>query len=112
MINIKIISRRKQSALIEFTKNDRLQRVTVPVKDIVDNQVSDYKLKAAIPYGVEWSEMITLKATSQDLERNLRRAGIWTKEDALQNANRVLGVIQATYQVDLGAILKIAKGVK
>ncbi len=111
-MKIKIISQRKQSALVEFTKNDKLQRVTVPASDIVDDQISDYKLKMAIPFGVEWSELITLQATSQDLEQNLRRVGIWTKEDALQNVNKVLGAIQATYQVDLGAILKIAKGVK
>lgn len=111
-MKIKIISRRKQSALVEFIKNDRLQRATVPVGDIVEDQISDYKLKLAIPYGIEWSKYIRLEATPQDLEQNLRRVGIWTKEDALNNAQRVLGAIQATYQVDLGTLLRIAKEAK
>lgn len=111
-MKVKIISKRGQSALIEYIKDTRLKRVTVPVGDIVDDQISERKLKMGIPYGVEWSQKIKLSASSQDLEQNLRRVGIWTKEDALGNANKVLGAIQATYQVDLGAILRIAKGVK
>jgi hypothetical protein len=112
MTTVKIISRQGQSALVEFTKNDRLQRATVPVEDIVDSQISDYKLKLGIPYGIEWSKYIKLEATPQDLEQNLRRAGIWTKQDALTNAQRVLGAIQKTYQVDLGTLLRIAKEAK
>lgn len=112
MTDIKIISKRKQSALVEFIKSGELQRVTVPLADIVDGQISDYKLKLGIPYGIEWSKYITLDATPQDLEQNLRRVGIWTKEDALNNAQRVLGAIQATYQLDLGTLLRIAKEAK
>jgi len=112
MITIKVISQRGQSALVEYIKDGVLKRVTIPTKDIVDGQISNYKLKLGIPYGIEWSKYIRLDATPQDLEQNLRRAGIWTKEDALQNAQRVLGAIQATYQVDLGAIMRIAKEAK
>jgi hypothetical protein len=112
MITVKIISQRGQSALVEFIKNDRLQRATVPVRDIVDDQISDYKLKLGIPYGIEWSKYITLQATPEDLEQNLRRVGIWTKQDALKNAQRVLGAIQATYGTDLGTLLRIAKEAK
>lgn len=112
MTDIKIISRRGQSALVEYLKSGKLQRATVPVADIADDQISDYKLKLGIPYGIEWSKYVRLEATSQDLEQNLRRVGIWTKEDALNNAQRVLGAIQATYQIDLGTLLRIAKEAK
>lgn len=111
-MKIKVISKRKKSALIEYTKNGKLLRATVPASDIVDDSISDYKLKLAIPYGVEWSKLLTLEATPEDLERNLRKAGIWTSQDALQNAPKVLGAIQATYRVDLGTLLRIAKEAK
>lgn len=108
-MKIKVISKRKDSVLVEFRKGDRLQRAYVPFTDIKDGEVSEYKLKLGIPYGVEWAKYITLQATPQDLEDNLRNAGIWTAQDALQNPRIVIGVLQKTYQIDLGAIQRIAK---
>lgn len=108
-MKIKVISRRKGSVLVEFRKGGKPQRVYIPPTDIKDGEVSEYKLKLGIPYGIEWAKYITLQVTSQDLEDNLRNAGIWTSEDALQNPQILLGVLQKTYQIDLGAIQRIAK---
>lgn len=110
-MNVKIISKRGQSALVEYIEGGELKRATVPAGDIVDGEISSYKLRMGIPYGVEWSKYITLQATPKQLQDNLRRAGIWTKEDALTNAGAVLGAIQATYQIDLGTLLRIVKEV-
>lgn len=112
MIDVKIIKAKGQSALIEYQQNGKIKRSTVRVDDITDGKISPYKLKLGIPYGVEWSKVISLQATADDLEQNLRRMGIWTREDALHNAQAVLGAIQKTYQVDLGAIMRIAKEAK
>jgi len=111
-MNVKIISRRGQSALVEYTEGGKLKRATIPAGDIQEGQVSAYRLHLGIPYGVEWAKYITLQATPEQLQENLRQAGVWTKEDALTNAAKVLGVIQATYQLDLGTLLSIAKEVK
>lgn len=108
-MEIKVISKRKGSTLVEFRKGDKLQRVYVPSQDVKDGEVSEYKLKLGIPYGVEWSRFIRLQATPEELEDNLRNAGIWTGHDALQNPQIVLGVLQKTYKIDLGAIQRIAK---
>jgi hypothetical protein len=112
MIEVKIISQRGQSALVEYTEGGNLKRATIPTADIVDNKVSPHKLHLGISYGVEWAKYVTLQATPEQLQENLRWAGIWTKEDALNNADKVLGCIQATYQLDLGTLLRIAKEVK
>jgi hypothetical protein len=112
MIEVKIISQRGQSALVEYIEGGKLKRATIQVGDIREGQVSLYKLHLGISYGVEWAKYITLQATPEQLQENLRRAGVWTKEDALTNAAKVLGVIQATYQLDLGTLLRIAKEVK
>lgn len=112
MIEVKIISQRGQSALVEYFKDGKLCRVTVPAKEIIDGQINAYNLNMGIPYGLPWAQLIPMAATSKQLEQNLRRVGVWTKEDALSNAPAVLGAIQATYQIDLGTILRIAKEAK
>ena len=109
MIDVKIIQQSGQSALVEYQETGATKRVTIPARDIYDGQVNKYNLNLGIPYGVRWSELIELKASSARLEENLHRIGIWTAEDALRDAQKVLGAIQATYQVDLSAILRIAK---
>lgn len=109
MTDIRIIKTKGQSALVEYTKSGKLERCTVPLDDIKDNTVSDYKLRMGIPYGVEWSKVVTLAATPEKLQQNLRQAGIWTAEDALNNAQIVLSAIQKTYQLDLGQLMMVAK---
>ena len=112
MIDVKVINSRGQSALVEYIENGRLKRKTVPVKDVIDNQVNKYNLNLGISYGIEWSKLVKLNATPEQLEQNLRNAGIWTKEDALNNAQIVQGVLQKTYGIDYAAILRIAKEAK
>ena len=110
MVNIKIIQQQGQSALVEWLEKETLQRTVIPLEVINDEQqVSQTNLKRGILYGLKWSEIVKLSATSERLEQQLRRVGIWTAEDALGNAEKVLGAIQATYQIDLGRIMQIAK---
>jgi hypothetical protein len=109
MINVKIIQRQSHSALVEWRENNKLRRATIPTRTIFDDQVSKYDLDLGIPYGLEWSELIKLSASPEQLEQELRRVGIWTAEDVLHNADKVRGAIQATYGVDLGKIMRVAK---
>jgi hypothetical protein len=108
MINVKIIQHQGHSALVEYIEGGKTKRVTIPATAIKDEQVSKYKLDMGIPYGVPWSQ-IRLSASPEKLEQELHRVGIWTAEDALNNAQKVLGAIQATYTVDLSKIMAIAK---
>lgn len=112
MIDIKIISQRGQSALVEYIENGQLERRIVLANDIHDGQVNEYNINLGVQYGLKWSKLITLQATSEDLEQNLRRVGIWTGEDALTNVEKLLSAIQRTYKVDLGVLLRIAKEAK
>ena len=108
MIVVKIIQRQGHSALVEWMEGKKVKRVTVPAGVIKEGQVSKYQLGLGIPYGVPWSE-IKLSASAKILEQELHRVGIWTAEDALNNAQQVLGAIQATYTLDLSKIMAIAK---
>lgn len=109
MIDIKIIQHQGHSALVEYLSGKKIKRVTIPANVIHGEQVSKYNLNLGIPYGVDWARRINLKASPQKLEDELHRVGIWTADDALQNANKLLGAIQATYAVDLSTLLRIAK---
>lgn len=112
-MNVKVVSKRGQSALVEYLDNGRLKRATIPASDISDEgTVVAYKLRMGVPYGLEWSKLVKLQATAEDLEQNLRNRGIWTGQDALTNVQAVLGAIQATYKIDLGTLLNIAKEAK
>lgn len=108
MINIKIIQYQGHSALVEWTEGKKTKRATIPTNVIQDEQVSKYQLNLGIPYGIPWSE-IKLSASAQTLEDELHRVGIWTAEDALNNASAIVGALQATYAIDMSTIMAIAK---
>jgi hypothetical protein len=108
MIDIKIIQHQGHSALVEWMEDKKVKRATVPANVIKEEQVSKYQLDLGIPYGIPWSQ-IKLRASASKLEEELHRVGIWTAEDALNNAPAIVGALQATYSVDMGIIMKIAK---
>ena len=109
MIDVKILQQSGHSVLVEYLEKGKLKRATIPPDTIKEGQVSQYSLKLGIPYGLPWAELITLKASPERLQEELHRIGIWTAEDALQNAQGVLGAIQATYGTDMSKIMAIAK---
>lgn len=109
MIEVKIIQQRGQSVLVEWVDGRLLRRATIPADVIVEGRVGADILEMGIPYGVDWSKLIELDATPKKLDQRLKQVGIWTAEDALKNADRLLGAIQAAYSVDLGKIMSIAR---
>lgn len=109
MIDVKIIQQTGRSALVQWVEDGKLKRATIPVEVIKDNQVLEVNLNMGIPYGLNWASLIELSATSECLEQELHRVGVWTAEDALGNAEKIRGAIQKTYSVDLGKIMAIAK---
>lgn len=109
MTTVKIIKQRGQSALVEYLYGDHLRRVNIPTSSIKAGQVEEGILEMGIPYGLEWSNLLSLQATPELFQENLRQAGIWTKDDALKNPQLVVAAIQATYQIDLAKIFSILK---
>ena len=96
----------KQSALVEWVADGQLCRGYVPASSLKDGCVSAVTLGRSIPYGAQWQKA-ELEASAADLAQNLRKAGIWTKEDMAQKPNVAIGAIQATYRVDLGALMRL-----
>ena len=110
MRTVKVLKRDGQAALVEWLDGDMPRRVFLPAEVVpASGLVDDEELGRGIPYGVEWADEITLAATANDLQRNLRGAGIWTAEDAASKAATVQGVMQATYGIDTAAVLSVAR---
>lgn len=106
---IRVISSRGKSAIVEWVYRARSYRKTVPIQEIKNGKIDEEILDKCPDYGVPWGAEINLTATSEDIEVALHNAGIWTAEDAMKNASAVIGALTAAYKTDLVAILQAAK---
>lgn len=63
-----------------------------------------------IPYGVDWSRLIgNIIISSDDLDSELKRNGIWTTDDLRANPQSVFSAIQGATGVTLGLLINAAK---
>ena len=109
LVAVQVVRVTGGSALVEFARKGKAQRVTVPAAELQAGKVAQDVLDAGIPYGLPWEETELASITAADLAANLRTAGIWTTEDLQRNTQKAVGVLQATYQLDLAALLRFAK---
>lgn len=120
VVDVKIVRRSGNAALVEWLKGDSLKRVTIPLSKIA---VSDPKgkmgsteksiLEIGIPYGVPWEEVIgEIKVTPEIIADSLRKHGIWTYEDAQANRQTIVGALQAAYGLDMATLIRGARKMK
>lgn len=108
MIAVIAIKSKADVSLVEFTADGLLLRAYIPTLEIIDGKAPEAVLLAGVPYGIDWED-VKLSVRSIDLANALRRAGIWTCEDAMKNPNGIISCLQAVYGVDLAALLKYAR---
>lgn len=97
MPKIKIIAKEKGRALVEYIVKNDTRRVSVKLSQINAGEVSQDILDNAIPYGVDWD---TLYPFMPGIGFQMRRVGIWTKQDAINNPNAVKSaVIRASSRI-------------
>lgn len=89
-VAVRVISRQGAAVLVErVTADGDLARYQVP-KEVISQPPIDSatvpagELDQAIPYGLPWELMLTITFTAEDVARELRKAGIWTKDDLLR----------------------------
>jgi hypothetical protein len=107
-MKVTVISRKNAAALIEYVIDDMPHRGIVPTATVNGDEVADDVIPLAIPYGVPWSEILTPRVTADDIQRELRRRGIWTANDAQNKPNEVIAAASAAYGLDVAAILRAA----
>jgi len=109
MAKVKVIQQKGQAALVEWIAEDGLHRATIPASTIIKGQVSEDELSYGIVYGEPWEELITLSATPETIAAELRRCGIWTKEDLESRPTQALSAIQAAYGFGLADLLRAVR---
>lgn len=106
---VTIIKNKSGTALVEWD-NGTLQRGYIPSNLIPDDYlVNENDLQLAVPYGVQWEDILTLDVTIRQLDFELKKLGIWTLEDVLANSDKVLNALKAVYGLELSKIQAIAK---
>jgi len=108
-IAVRVVQKKGMAALVEWLDADGMHRATIPAQAIKGNKVAKDELGYGIPYGEPWEEMITLSATPKAITAELRRCGIWTREDLEARPNQALGAIQAVYGIGLTALLRAVR---
>lgn len=108
-MKVTLIGRKSAAALIEYIDETGMpQRATVPFSSLDGDNVSDEEIAMSIPVGVAWDEIIRLVATPTDVQRELRRRGVWTPQDAISRPNDVTAAVAAAYSLDVAAIIRAA----
>jgi len=108
-VQVKVVQKKGQAALVEWLDADGTHRATIPAKAIKGNLVAKDELDYGIPYGEPWEEMIEVSTTPEVIAAELRRCGIWTREDLEVRPNQALGAIQAAYGIGLTALLRAVR---
>ena len=109
---VRIILRKNDLALVQWYVGNTPSRAWI-TPDMIVSENGDEAIvdspEAGIPYGMEWSKMIELNATSKDLEANLRKQGIWTVADLREHPEGVRSALQATYGIDAATLHRVVR---
>lgn len=108
-VAVRVIETRGETVLVEYRDALGLRRTLVPVQAVEGGKASEEELAYGVPYGLPWEDLIEMRASAAQLAANLRAAGIWTREDLERSPAAAFGALQATYGIDLAAIITAAK---
>lgn len=108
-MNARMIRRKAGLTLVEWVDAAGLpHRNWVPPYFIVserDNLLEVTDPEAGIQYGLDFSQLFVPRITSQDLDRELKKKGIWTADDLRTRPNEALAALRDLYGIDLAALL-------
>lgn len=109
-IKVSVLRTEGMSALVEWYDDeaDELKRAYVPRNEVSNGACSDTVLKNGIPYGLPWAKFLEVTMTPQDLQRELRRIGLWTLDDFATKGPQVFGAIHRASGINLPFLKKAA----
>lgn len=91
-IVVRIIQRQGKAVLVEWADDGQYKRATIPASKLDGNDCPADVLEASPAYGVDWAAKFRLPG-SDVLANELRRQGIWTKEDFMRGRATVNAVM-------------------
>lgn len=102
---VKKISHKGASSTIEWTDSQgHLNRAIVPSDELVAEADGTFTIEDAeegYPYGVEWESLIHTKMGPKAIGDLLRKNGIWTLEDYLNNSRTITSVFNEACSANL-----------
>lgn len=107
MVQIKIVSHKGHSALVEYDGGNK--RAYVPLDKLDGNKIVQDELDKGIIYGLELERLITVSGGPEAIAAELRRRGVWTYEDLCQKPHAVHKAFLTFYGKDLAALMQAAK---
>lgn len=115
-MKVTIVQRTGGTAAVEWREGETPYRATLPLAELTldrDGRGAECgHPEWGIPFGEDFSALIHPAATGESIDRELKRAGIWTVEDLLANPNGAAGALQRAYGVDLATLLGAARAIQ
>jgi hypothetical protein len=111
-IAVKIIKVGEKQTLVEFVKGGNPIRVTVANAKVKDGAILESDLDKAIPYGLDFKDIVASVPGAQDVENAFHNHGIWTAEDVKLHPDWVLAALSSTYSPILRALMQYIKAKK
>ena len=108
---VRVVEARGGSALVEWVEAGEVHRGYLPAAAVSPaGEVDPAELERAVPYGLAWEELpITRGDLAAAVARDLRNAGIWTRQDLERRPMVALGALQKALGVHMGALNEFAR---
>lgn len=97
-VQAKVITRQQGLILVEWVDGVHPSRAWVTPDMVIEDagrQLTIRHPEGGIPYGVDWSVLISGYISTDEIETRLKQSGLWTVEDLQAQPNVALGVIRA-----------------
>ena len=78
----------------------------MPPDAIKEDRINEELLEAAPQEGLDWRNYVTVTATPEKIERQLKRRGIWTEADLRANPQGVRQAFQEVYAPDMKELIE------
>jgi hypothetical protein len=109
---VMVVGRKNDLMLAQWEHMGSPRRAWVTPDMIVDDRGGVATVRdpnAGIPYGMDWTRVGPFGVTPVDIDRELKRRGIWNIEDLRARPNEVIGALMSAYGMDLARLLQWAK---
>ena len=108
-MNVKVITRIDEHALIEWVDAGQINRSIVPANEVQGNTCE--QPERGVPYGEDWAALLS-ELNVDLLVSELHRRGIWTADDLQANHKAALGAIHTVAGELFNSLLSSAKARK
>lgn len=106
-MNVKIIRESNGSALIEWIEQTEVQRAWMPIALVMDGECAHPEY--GIPYGDDFAEVQPVTIGPEDIQKALRKHGIWTYAELSANSTEAHAALQELVGAVLRPLLRAAK---